>query len=309
MINKALILTCSLLISQLLFAQKEFRVTKVDEIKGISSGSHPVFIRNTDNIVYSSLTNNGLYLYDAKEQTTKTLNADNGAGFQFQLSENGETIVYKSYIMDKTGRRQSSIYEQDIATGNKKAIIENTRHLGAVSYQHGNLLYMQNGLVKIHTMKSTTLDNKLTTAVFTDIDLNLILLKDNKKIVLNPLGKGNYIWVSLSPDRKRILFNKTGKGTFVCNLKGEIIADLGRLHAAKWTDDGNWVIGMNDFDDGQQYTASQIVLSSADGKTRQSLELKYQKIALFPDISSDYSKIVFNDEKGKLYIIDLEKND
>jgi Tol biopolymer transport system component len=246
-------------------------------------------------------------LYDVKNQTTKNLNTDNGAGFQFQISENGKTVVYKSYIMDKSGKRQSSIYEQDIATGNKKAIIENTRGLGAVSYLDGNLLYMQNNQVKVHLLKSTSSSSTLVTAVFTDIDLNLVLLKDNKKIVLNPLGIGNYIWVSLSPDKQKILFNKTGKGTFVCNLKGEIIADLGRLHAAKWTNDGNWVIGMNDFDDGQQYTASQIVLSSADGKTRQSLELKYQKIALFPDISPDYSKIVFNDEKGKLYIIDLKK--
>jgi len=307
MINKTLILAGLLMISQILYAQKKFSVNKVDELKGISSGSHPIFVNNTDDILFSSFANNGLFLYDVKNQTTKSLNTDNGAGFQFRVSENSKTVVYKSYIMDKSGKRQSSIYEQNIATGNKKPIIENTRGLGAISYLNGNLLYLQNNQVKVHMLKSTS-SNSTFAAVLTDIDLNLILLKDNKKIVLNPLGSGNYIWVSLSPDKQKILFNKTGKGTFVCNLKGEIISDLGRLHAAKWTNDGNWVIGMNDFDDGQQYTASQIVLSSADGKIRQNLELKHQKIALFPDISPDYSKIVFNDEKGKFYIINLERN-
>ncbi|RLD78069.1 MAG: hypothetical protein DRJ10_10920 [Bacteroidetes bacterium] len=103
------------------------------------------------------------------------------------------------------------------------------------------------------------------------------------------------------------MFNKTGEGTYICELNGKIIANLGRLSAAKWSNNGLWVIGMNDYDDGKQYTSSQIVLCSADGKTRQSLELKNQKIALFPDISADYSKIVFNDEKGKIYILFLKK--
>ena len=307
MISKTLIFTILCLAGQLLYAQKHFSINKVNELKGLPAGSASVFINNSNNIVFSSITSDGLYFYDVNKKTVETLNTDNGAGFQFHLAENGKTVVYKSYIMDASGRRQSSIYEQNIASKERKAIVEYARGLGSISYHDDNLLYMHHGKVEVHTMKTITSKSEKATAVFTDDDLNLVLLRNNQKVILNPLGNGNYIWVSLSPDRQKILFNKAGKGTFVCDLKAKITANLGRLHAAKWADDGNWIIGMNDFDDGQKYTSSQIVLCSVDGKKRQSLELKNHKIALFPDISSNYSKIVFNDEKGKLYIISLEK--
>lgn len=306
MINKIILSTFLLTICYPLYAQKIFSVAKIDEVKTISSGFHPVLIKNTNNIIFSSPASKGLFFFDAKSQTTKTLNTDNGAGFHFAISENGKTVVYKSYIMDATGKRQSSIYKQDIASGKKTSIIKNKRALGSFSYFAENLLYMHNDLIIADKTKLATKSGKKTTAVFTDNNLNLILLENKQKTILNPLGNGNYIWVSLSPDREKILFNKAGTGTFVCDTEGKIIANLGRLHAAKWASDGKWIIGMDDFDDGQKYISSQIVFSTPDGKTRQSLALKQQKTALFPDIAPDYSKIVFNDEKGKVFIISLK---
>ncbi|MCF6242999.1 MAG: hypothetical protein L3J74_16860, partial [Bacteroidales bacterium] len=145
-----------------------------------------------------------------------------------------------------------------------------------------------------------------TVLAFTDADLNLVVYKNGKQHILNPFGKGNYIWVSVSPDGTKILFTKTGKGTFICDSEGKNIINLGRLHAAKWSKDGKWVIGMNDFDDGSKYTNSQIIIISPKGINRQVLDLKDIKIALYPDLSDDNSKITFNTDNGKIYVITLK---
>lgn len=88
-----------------------------------------------------------------------------------------------------------------------------------------------------------------------------------------------YIWVSLSPNGKYILYNVPLKGTFVCTLKGDVVAEIGRLNAPVWYDN-DIVIGMDDYDDGNNFTSSDIV--AVDVHTLERQVLSTEKIALYP---------------------------
>ena len=289
------------------YGQAQFSIKKIRQISEISTGYNAVFTPKADKFIFSSENSNGLFIYDIKLRKQKVLNTEKGSGFEPSISTDGEMVFYKSFIFDETGKRQSSIMSQNIETGEKTEILAKQRNLSsAIAYAEG-VIYMNNSKVQGYNSKKKCVQNCSENVAFTSPDMDLVVFNNGVEKVLNPFGKGNYIWVSISPDKQKVLFNKAGRGTFVVDLNGEIIAELGRLHAAKWSVDGKWIIGMNDYDDGHQYTSSKIVISSANGKTRQELELVNQKIALSPSMSSDNTKIVFNNEKGQIFILNLEK--
>lgn len=300
----ALFILITILSANVLNAQQSFAVKKISELKEISSGFRPVFISDK-RFVYTDNLNNALFLFDIRKKNIVKLSDDVGVGNHFKISDDGKNIVYKSYKMDQYGKRQSSVYLLDIQTKTKKAIIQDARALSSLDFQKGHLSFLNGQTFKSCAVNNVKKSNS-TLLAFTDANLNLVVYENNKQKIINPFGKGNYIWVSVSPDGTKILFTKTGKGTFICDSKGENIINLGRLHAAKWSKDGQWIIGMNDFDNGHQYTNSQIIMISPNGKNRQILDLKNIKIALYPDLSEDNSKIVFNTETGKIYILKLK---
>ncbi len=302
--KKIFLLLIVYLLSNTLFAQNDFSIVKISKLNIIDKGYRPVFLTQKQ-IIYTGNQEKGIYLYDLRKKKRKKLNEDPAAGHHFIISEDRKKIAYKTYFFDKQGRRQTSVYEQDIKSGTKNLLLKNARNLSSLSYRNNNLSFTQAGNLKVYSkgIKNSETDQR---QVFTDENLNLVLYQSGAQNILNPLGTGNYIWVSLSPDGNKILFNKTGKGTYICDLQGNIIADLGRIHAAKWSDDGKWIIGMDDYDDGQKYTRSKIILISSDGKTKNVIELKDIPIALYPDISKNNSKIVFNNDRGEIYLIKIK---
>jgi len=118
-------------------------------------------------------------------------------------------------------------------------------------------------------------------------------MKDGETEILNPIENANgYIWASLSPNRQMILFNAVAVGTFVSDLNGNIIASLGYLNAAVWYNN-EFVVGMQDKDDGQHITESAIILKNLAGNVNKKLS-KSGMIAMFPTASSAGKKIAYN---------------
>ena len=290
-----------------LHSQAQFKVKKAVQIKEIQSGFNPIFTPKADKIIFSSQDNVGLSLYDMKTKAQKKLNSDVGSGFEACISADGKTVFYKSFIFDNTGKRLSTITAQDIESGKKTEIIKKQRNLSSVISQNKEAVFINNSELKTYGLKQKKLSVSNQTAAFTDHNMDLVIYKNGVKKTVNPLGKGVYIWVSLSPDKTKILFNKSGKGTYISDLQGKIITDLGRLHAAKWSANGKWVVGMDDYDNGHEFTSSQIIIHSANGKQKQKIELPNNKIALNPDISANNKKIVFHNPKGQVFIVKLKK--
>ena len=99
-----------------------------------------------------------------------------------------------------------------------------------------------------------------------------------------------------------MLFFVSGDAAYVCNIDGTGLQKLGMLHAAKWLDD-NIVVGMNDKDNGEVYTSSEIVAVNLQGQ-RQVLTGN-DMIAMFPQCGGD--KIAFTTDAGEVYMINLTK--
>jgi len=119
-----------------------------------------------------------------------------------------------------------------------------------------------------------------------------------------PLGEYYYIWISVSPDGKLLLFNAVGKGSYVSDLEGNILVDLGKLNSPLWMNE-NWVLGMDDKDDGHQMTSSEIISVHSPSGIRKQLSDGTDEIALYPKASPAGDRIVFQNEKGEIFTMKI----
>ena len=134
-------------------------------------------------------------------------------------------------------------------------------------------------------------------------NLDLNLYRNGEKVVLNPHGDVNYIWVSLSPNQEMILFN-TKFGTAICDLNGKEIINLGLDFDAPVWYGNDYVVGMDDNHDGYFYTESSIMMASVDGKMVQRLT-QPEGFGMYPNVDAKSGRIVYNTEDGDIRMLQL----
>ena len=296
-----------LLIFFLMLAQfahsQQMKVISVEKIKAADGGGYfyPRISPDNQFILMSRGNYSGLYRYSLADKSMKTLNEDPAAGYKVQISDDGNTVLYtKSELIRNL--RHNSLISQSIATGQKKVLVQSTREPIAARMVNSSPVYVtKRAMVKPKSMKRT--DN---TCLVTVEDRKMILYNNGIRTELTPNGAGySYIWPSISPDNKHIVYTVAGKGTFVCSLTGKNAVSLGKLSAPAWA--GNeYVVGMDDRDDGEKIISSTIIISSIDGKNRRQAETPPGIKAMYPTASKDGSLIVFNSDEGEIYLMKVE---
>ena len=121
---------------------------------------------------------------------------------------------------------------------------------------------------------------------------------------MDPVGDHYYIWASLSPDGRRLLFTAAGKGTYVTDLDGNVVANLGMLNDPGWMNE-EWVLGMEDQDDGERVLSSNVVARHVPSETRVNLTRDFDGIALYPESSPEAERIVFHNPQGEIFIANI----
>ena len=135
---------------------------------------------------------------------------------------------------------------------------------------------------------------------------NLVLYEDGNTVTLNLSEESRYLWASLSPDQSKILFTKAGEGTFISDLQGNILLELGNANAPHWSPDGNWIVYMDDKDNGYYYTASEIFVVSADGSKKYQITDTDHEIEMYPQWAPDMNGLIFHTITGIIKIAHLE---
>ena len=97
-----------------------------------------------------------------------------------------------------------------------------------------------------------------------------------------------------------------GNDAYVSNLDGSGLVNLGRLHAPVWRDN-EFVVGMEDKDDGNRFIASEIVIVGIDGNNRQQLSTTSSEIKMFPSVNADGTKVAYHSTEGKIYLMTIKE--
>ena len=231
-----------------------------------------------DYILLTTGSNQGLQRYDLESQALTTITDAAGAGYNVQVSNNGQELVYRETTIDRNNLRQNKVVRLNMYNQRQNVVARGQRDL-----------------------KHMATSDNLTTVSIKD---RLIVLKRNGlTTTLAPNGMNeSYIWPSVSPDGSKICYYVCGNGCWVANIDGSNPQYIGhKCQAAKWYDN-NTLVAMASEDDGHFTTASAIVLYTLDGK-KQTLT-NDSMIAMYPYAAENV--IVFSTIEGETYLLNVK---
>ena len=231
-----------------------------------------------DYILLTSGSNQGLQRYDLESQSLTTISDAAGAGYNVQVSNNGQEVVYRETSIDRNNLRQNKVVRLNMYNQRQNVVARNQRD-----------------------MKHMTTSDNLTTVSIKD--RLIVLTRNGLTTTLAPNGSHlSYIWPSVSPDGTKLCYYVCGNGCWVANIDGSNPQYIGhKCQAAKWYDN-NTLVAMAAEDDGHFTTASAIVLYTLDGK-KQTLS-NDSMIAMYPYAAEN--AIVFSTIEGETYLLNVK---
>ncbi len=302
MTRKSLLIVCLLLQFP---AFSQLRISAVEKLPLASARewSNPVFSPDGKKIYYTTSTFQGIWEYSTAQQSARQVVTDPQSGYGFSLSPDGKKLAYRRTVSDsKLRNRVQEIVLKDLANST-------TEIVGA----GGNLsIPVFAGSQVVYTNNSTTQNLQSLSAVSKPIllgieDTKISIIVNGAKKLLDPFRNGSYIWPVLSLNGKSLVASEMARGTFVCDVKGRVLARLGKRNGAVWSRDGQWLIYMNDKDDGHSIVSSDLYCISPDGKRVQQLTSTQNVIELNPACSPVENKIVCNTLDGKILVLTYEE--
>ncbi|MBU1114978.1 MAG: hypothetical protein KKE09_07555 [Bacteroidetes bacterium] len=298
-----------LLLLSINFAQ-EFSVTSVEQLTTLKQGKFYYPIGNNDDskIMFSSEEYKGLWILDNNNGKINQINDYLSAGYEPNFT-NDNKIVYRKDDF-RNNLRFLSIYKYDFSKMTESIIAENLRDIAQIKVINGiDINYSRNeNLLEIKS------NNKLNKAAINNMPVvmiensDLVLYKNGKRIILNPNGDGNYLWASVSPDGDKLLYTFAEQGTFVTDLNGKIVGNIGYAHYPQWSNSGEWIVYMKDYDDGEKVIDSDLYISSIDGTKELNITNTKNIHEMYPVWSKSKNRIYFNSSDGIIYKIELKLN-
>ena len=297
---KQLFLSVALALSATAFAQL-LEVESVTPLKlqGVGRSVVTGVSPKGDFLLLSDAQLNGLAKYDLSTNRIEVISQARSAGLNVAVSADGSCVAYREDSFNDR-LRYTDVKVRNFATGTTKQLLKGARNVNGVSLQGNSAVTVANGEAK--TTALTGKAAKKTTPVASIVNRRLVLTTNGTSKTLSPLGTDrSYLWPSVSPDGKHICFYVAGTGCYISDLKGKIVARLGKIHAAKWLN-STTVVGMNDTDDGYTITSSAIVAATIDGKSQVLTDSSLK--AMYPYPAGN--KIFFSTDEGSNYIINIK---
>jgi dipeptidyl aminopeptidase/acylaminoacyl peptidase len=298
---KKLFLLLLLVLTQWSFAQ-QVNILSVEKIKETNDGGyyHPKFSPGADYLLLTKMNYQGLVQYTLSDKSLKILNHDPGAGYGVKMSADGSSILYKKVELVQN-RRHNALVSQNLQSGEKKVLVKATREPITAELINSQPVYVQG-----KKMVKAPVKTSAPQQVITIENQKMVLYTNGNRKEITPSGKdASYIWPSISPDGKQIVYTVAGKGTFICSVSGRNVVSIGKLNAPKWAGN-NFLVGMDDKDNGEKIISSDVLIVSANGKLRKKIDAPEGVMAIYPAASASGNKIAFSSQKGEIYIANVE---
>ncbi len=298
-----------LLFAGITFAQDISVISNVP-ITNLEQGEFYYPLGNSDDskIIFSSESYKGLWMLDNNNGRIEKINDYYSAGYEPAFAE-GDKIIHRKDDF-KNNRRFISIYEYNVFEKSETIIEEELRDIAQIKVINGDEInYSKNqSLLEINSNNklSKPAANKLPVVMIENS--NLVLYNNGGREVVNPIGDGNYLWASVSPDGSKLLFTFAGQGSFVTDLRGEILGELNSAHYPQWSSNGEWILYMRDYDDGEQIIESDLFISTIDGKKEIKITDTKDIHEMYPVWSKSEDAVYYNSTVGIIYKIELKFN-
>ena len=236
------------------------------------------FSPNGDYLLLTNTSNQGLQRFDLASKQTTTITKADGAGYNVQIAQDGNQIVYREVTTNATKSRVSNIIRHDLVANKAQIVAKQQSDLAA--------------MVVDANRPSFSIKNQ-----------QLMMTKNGKTINFSPNGEQySYHWASLSPNGQKVSYYISAVGCFVCNIDGSNIQFIGHnCYAPVWYND-EIIIASDTKDDGHVITESAIV--AYDLKGNKQVLTKGDHIAVFPQAAE--GKIAYSTSEGEIYVMNIK---
>ena len=208
-------------------------------------------------LLYSPTEGTSLMLKNLTTGVVTTV-ADKGyPGFDAIIGNDGK-VYYVTQQRKKNGLVYRTGHCYEPATGKDKVVLK---------AQHGRVQPLQaaHGVVINGERQVYRSSKQVGSWAYTRGDVLYLVDGPGTTRALQPVQESNgYLWAALSPDGTKVLFEAASKGLFVCDLNGEIIADLGEFLMPCWYND-DYIIAMSNAGN-LRLNGSRIWLLSVNGE-------------------------------------------
>lgn len=275
-------------------------------INNIDEAMFPRFTKDDSKILFSSSNYKGLYSIDLKTKNYNVISNENGAGYNPLVLEN-ENVLFRTFRVEN-GKKFHSISSYNASSDVKTNIEVNKRFIKIptqISNQRLFLIENSQILKKEISMPSVKKTAAIEKAIYVE-DNNLILVEGDQSKIVNPLGKGTYVWESLSPNGSEILFTFGNKGAYVCDLEGNILLNIEKAHYPRFSPNGEFISYMIDEDNGYNYVSSDIYVYSIEEQKSFPISATSDKMEMFAEWSNDGEKIVYHTTEGQLFVATIQ---
>ena len=274
---KKIFLSLALAFSMMASAQL-LEVTSTQLVTSKADAKVAAFSPNGDYLLLTNTSNQGLQSMNLASKKITTISKADGAGYNVQISSNGNQIVYREVTLDATKSRLSNIVRVDLAAKTTQVVAKKQQHLAAMVADADR-------------------------PSFSIKDRQLMMTKNGKTIVFSPNGQQySYHWASLSPNGKKVSYYISSVGCFVCDINGKNIQFIGHnILAPVWYND-NILVGCDTKDNGEVVLESVIVAYSLDGKKQ--VLTNGEQIAVFPQAAK--GKIAYSTSEGEIYVMNVK---
>ena len=289
---------------------QEVSIVSIDQLTKIEQGKFYYPVGNIDDskIAFSNEIYKGLWLQNNSDGKIEKINDYYSSGYEPNFTNDNQIVFRKDNF--KNNLRFVSIYKYDISNKAETIIESELRNIAQIKVANGNEISFS----KDQSLLEIKANNKLSKIATNNNPIvmiensDLVLYKNGVRTVLNPNGDGNYLWASVSPDGNNLVYTFAEEGSFVTNINGEIIANIGYAHYPQWSNNGEWIVYMKDYDDGEKVIDSDLFITSFDGKKEIKITDTRDIHEMYPVWSKSKNRIYFNSTEGIIYKIELKFN-
>ena len=306
--NVIAIIATGLLFSTIAFGgwQTEGEPVKIAESDG-EKFTQPRWSPNGQYIAFGGSQYKGLWILDVNSRELLQVSDEQGAGFDFQWSPDGEQIVAR--VTRFSDRRRNDAIMLFSTDGSKKILQDyRTGKPGLPQWNNNGtrVIIPQRKGLQIINMTAVVSRNQST-------DATAIFLQNGKITRADDTGKINqrfdpfpgkrYLNTTVSPDGQKIAFEVIGGNLYSMNLQSQGVTDLGPGHRPQWAPDSRHLAYMISVDDGHHYLSADIYI--VDSETKESFQITNgdDKKEMSASWSPDGQSLVYDTiEDGAIYV-------
>ena len=222
-----------------------------------SCGFFPQVSADGQWLLYSPTEGTSLMLKNLVTGSVTTVATTGYPGFDAIIGSDGK-VYYVTQQRKKNGLLYRTGHCYDPSTGKDQVVLK---------AQHGRVQPLQatRGVVINGERQVYRSVGQVGAYCYTRGDELYLVDEGGSTRVLQPVQESNgYLWASLSPDGTRIMFEAASKGLYVCDLNGQVIADLGEFLMPGWYNN-DYIVAMSNAGN-TRTNGSRIWLLSVDGE-------------------------------------------